>query len=350
MPVKTDTNFGEKIKTVAAGLAIVSAVVAVASFIGFKPERKKLLEWEYVSKSSVVNPAAPGTEKIQILYENRRIKQLTVVTARLTNIGSIPIDESDVKDGVFPSVRFSNTTVISAETKEANRPAIKASAAFDDHSVRIQHGLLNPGDSIPVQILLEGDPGEVTRLPQVVYRIAGIGDSVTRYPSTNTPRVGVAFFTFTRWFEYLVIIVATFTPLLGLMAVAAVAASSIDDMYPERALRRLENSPELVVSQDPGSSLNEVVAKAVTKRLPMRLAGQAEQVFATLPRKSGEEMEDYVKRSVQALRERILTIGWWDRLQLIDGANILAFFVFLLITAALGLVLFAAWVRLVMNI
>ncbi len=169
-PTSERSRIADRVKIIGAVVGIVSALAAVATFVGVKPGKKRILEWEYVSKSSLVNPATPATEKIQISYDGKQIKQLTVITAKLSNTGSLPIEGDDE---MYPTVKFAEK-VIRADAKEPNRRGIKAETKFDDHSVQVQHGLMNVGDSVPVQILLEGDPGEIAQLPPILYHVSGI--------------------------------------------------------------------------------------------------------------------------------------------------------------------------------
>jgi hypothetical protein len=85
------------------------------------------------------------------------------VSARLTNIGGAPIQETDVESTSngrrYPSVDFSSTKakVLNCNITGSNPAKITASCAVANNSVRLEHGLLNPGDSISVEIRLEGD-------------------------------------------------------------------------------------------------------------------------------------------------------------------------------------------------
>src|ERR1044071_10361358 len=81
-------SWTEKIKLIATIVGILSPILALATFIGFKPEKTKSLEWVYLSKSSLVNTTAASSEKIEVVYDGRKIKQLSVVSARLSNPGA----------------------------------------------------------------------------------------------------------------------------------------------------------------------------------------------------------------------------------------------------------------------
>jgi hypothetical protein len=186
-PSAQNEKWTEKFKLIAAVIGIASPILAFATFLGLKPEKRKALEWEYLSKSSLVNPSAAAVEKIEVSYEQRKIKQLTVISARLVNVGAIPIDGNDVKDGAFPTVTFTNgVNVIGAEIKDRTPSNLKAAITFGTNYVRLEHGLLNPTDSVLLQLVLEGDPGELTSLPPVAYRISGITTPTTRSHLINS--------------------------------------------------------------------------------------------------------------------------------------------------------------------
>jgi len=340
---RLNSGFAEKIKVVGAIVGILSAV-ALATFIGFKPEKKKLLEWEYVSKSSLVNQSAPAADKIQVFYENRQIKQLTVITAKLSNVGSVPVEGSDE---VFPKVTFVEK-VISADAKEPNRRGIKAEARFDEHSVEVRHGLLNPGDSIPVQILIEGDPGEPGSLPPVMYRIAGIEEPLTRYPSPTQTRVGVAYFHFARPVEYTILIVTSFIPLLVVGLALAAYFEALDSFFPERKLRKIRKQATLIAFQG-GDTVGEKLGKILYRELPNPLDKKAQDLAKNIEPNPDESLNDYVNRAIDLIEPQVKPKLISQRFKALDKSAAISAIVILGVAVASALVLLGSWHRIITN-
>ena len=344
-PGSRGSEVAEKIKIIGTAVGIVSALAAVATFIGFKPEKKKVIEWEYISKSSLVNPATPATEKIQVSYDGRQIKQLTVVTAKLSNTGALSVEGSDE---MYPTVKFSEK-VIRADTKEPNRLGVRAEAQFDEHSVEIRHGLLNPGDSIPIEILIEGDPGKISGFPPVLYRISGIEQPVTRYPAPVQARVGIAYFDFGRPIEYLILIFASFVPLLFSLLVAAGIGLSVESMYPERKLVKILKNPASVSVRE-GNSAQEKLAKALYVDLPSPLDKAAEKLVRETNQNPGDSQDDYVVRVTTAVKSQVMPTGISERLQRLDKGAVVVFATTAVLTIASVLVAIGSWHRLIVSV
>src|ERR1017187_589695 len=227
----------ERLKLLLAIFGALSPIISIAAFLGLQPEKRKALEWEYVTKSSLVNASATNFSII-VLYGSRQIQQLTTVSARLTNTGGAPIQETDVESTVsgrkYPSVDFASTKakVLNCNITGSNRPNITASCAVADNSVRLEHGLLNPGDSISVEIRLEGDPGDIHHLPRVTYRIAGIPSESTRYPSAGDTPVRVALLSMPLALEWAVLAVASALPISSLFLFGAVYRTAYQAAFP----------------------------------------------------------------------------------------------------------------------
>ena len=299
-----------------------------------------------MSKSSLVNPATPATEKIQVSYDGRQINQLTVITAKLSNTGALPIGGDDE---MYPTVKFSKK-VIRADTKDPNRRGIKAEAVFNDHSVEIQHGLMNVGDSVPIQILLEGDPGEIAQLPPVLYRVSGIEEPVTRYPSPTRARVGIAYFRFARPVEYFVLAIATLVPLFGIGIFVLGTKETAADMFPERKLsNRIFSSLITLQELADQDSFKYSVAHTLYGHLPFRIADKARDLAMATDMEVNETREGYVERVKKLVTEQVMPTRLSQRLVFLDKQGVLALIAVLACTIACGLIVLGCWQRLLGN-
>jgi hypothetical protein len=84
----------------------------------------------------------------------------------------------------------------------------------EGNTLRIEHGLLNPGDSVSIEILFEGDPGDINQLPPVSYRIADILEPITKYLSNRPLKFQVTYFPLSRLWETILVILTSFIPLV----------------------------------------------------------------------------------------------------------------------------------------
>ena len=341
-----EKSLAEKIKVFATIVGIISPIIALATFIGLKPEKKKVLEWEYVSKSSLVNTSAASSDKIEVHYEGRKIKQLSVVTARLFNSGSISIDASDVKDLAYPTVLFpSNVNVIGAEIKSRSPSDLRAQIFYQGNQVRVENGLFNPTDSVTIQILLEGDPGEIAALPPVQYRIAGIVTPTTRYSSPPIKRTNIAYFQMPSVTEYIVLVLASLLPLICVVGGAITFVREITQgAFPEKKIAAFFS--KATAKDSPSASAAEIkdlLAREMFVRLSPPLDGRARDVIKKveiLPSESKQQLIEKIKIKLQA---EFTPKNFAGRLKAIDKSALFGMLVIFALGAASMLVIFGSW-------
>ncbi len=341
-------SWTEKIKLIATIVGILSPILALATFIGFKPEKKKQLEWEYLSKSSLVNTSAASSDKIEVSYDGRKIKQLSVISARFSNSGALPVDSTDVKDGAFPTVVFpSSVTVIGAQIKGRVPSNLKAEISYGTNYVRLEHGLLNGSDFIEMQILLEGDPGDIAALPTVSYRISGIAAAITRFPSAPPRRVGPAFFGMPSVTEYFVLVLASLPPLFCLLGVWIISEQAIKSTFPEKQLAKryssivsAADSPAVTTPQ-----LQELLAKQAFLSLSTPIDARARDIIQNFKVQTGETKIQYQERLRQKLLDEITPKSLLGRVKAMDKGDAFGALVFLVVGASSAMVMFASWYR-----
>ena len=348
-----DKAFGEKIKLVATIIGIVSPILALATFIGIKPEKRESLEWEYVSKSSLVNTSAASSDKIEVTFEGRKVKQLSVITARLFNSGSLPIDSSNVKDDAYPTIVFpSSINVISAEIKSRTPNGLKVEVHYNASQVRVEHGLLNPGDSVNLQILLEGDPGDITSLPNVNYRISGILNPSTRFPSPPARRVGIAYFQLSPLSEYILLITASLLPVILVMLGAfGLVQTFKQGAFPERkiadAFKRVLAAKTLPTTSV--SDLKEAVAQAMYSGLSSPLDKRVRDFIKNLDVSKAQSREQWLENIPRELQERFTPTTIWGRLQALNRTEFFIGLCCFVFGVASALILTGSWYRIIVG-
>jgi hypothetical protein len=336
------TEWTERIKLAATIIGVVSPILALATFIGFKPEKTKTLTLEYISKSTLVDKTAVG-EKIEVSYNGRKITQLTAISARLENTGSIAIDENDVKDDAYPKLVF-HSNILSAEIKSTNREGIIGRVIVETNVVRIKTGLLNPGDLLSLQILLEGDPGEITNLPKVSYRISDIEEPRTVYPSLPTQHTDVAYFKFPKITEYVITIVASVTPVFMIILLWAAASDIISGAFPSKKLAaKLGAIRKLINMSASGKQLQISAAAAFYGQLGPPYDGRARDLILTMLPSGSESSVDYVERIISAVRTGILPHGFTQRIRAVDQSAIFGGIIVFALFIPTALIMMGSW-------
>jgi len=342
-PKRESGSLSEKIKLIATIIGIASPILALLTFVGLKPDKTKLLEWEYISKSTLVNSSAESVDKIEVAYSGRKIKQLTAISGRLSNVGSLPIDSSDVKDGAYPEIHFPSE-VISAEMKGANRNGIKASVKTSGTSVFIEHGLLNPGDSIAVSLLVEGDFPDTNALPKVNFRILGIEEPSTRYPATKVDRASVVFFSFSKPIEFIVLIAASCSFLLCIAFVAVGGDSILKQVLPSKQIRRITEGAISSFNPDQKFSFQKHLAARYFFELRSPSDKLARTLIEETPISDGESHRDFAERVAVLVRKQLTQSSFISRLLRVK-VEIFAVSLFIIVTVATALVFAACWHR-----
>jgi hypothetical protein len=358
--IKMKASFSEKLKLWATAIGILSPILALFTFVGLKPEKKKQLEWEYVSKNSLVNPDAGSSEKIEVSYEGRKIKQLAVVSGRLLNNGTLPIESSDVKDDAYPTLEF-RINVISAEIKSRNRNGIKAEISTTKDSVKIKNGLLNPGDELNIQILLEGDVPNLTELPNITYRIAGIEETSTKFPTLPAAKIRPAFFNFPPPIEYLILLAASFVALLPTLTAILFFTTAWEALWPENRIKaKLANLHRERMELDAMDASRKAeisdaharatLTKAYSEMLPEYLRPRFNQLVSAQQAQPGDSITTYWEWLANLVEKDVLRFSIWDRINLCDKRKLLAGSGFgiglLLLGASISLTLVASWYNL----
>jgi antitoxin (DNA-binding transcriptional repressor) of toxin-antitoxin stability system len=289
-----------------------------------------------------VNRSAIG-EKIEVAYSGRTIAQLTAISARLVNSGSLPIDSSDVKDGEFPKLIFPSN-ILNFEIKSRSPQDIKADAYWETNVARVVHGLLNPGDALNLQVILEGDAGEITNLPRISYRISGIKEPRTLYPSLSTRPPSVTCFTFSATTEYVIMALAACSAILMWLLVVGAASQGIDVAFPEKGFMakaaRIRNRIDMNAS---GKNLQESTASAFWSNLGKPYDGYARESIGALMPLATESSADYVERVFIEVEKKVLPHAFRERMNGILMATIFAFLVTLCVAVASTLVTIGSW-------
>lgn len=131
------------------GALITGALaVAVAAIFGVRAEKEKNLGLHYLSLRPLISIYTKSSETLQIKYENAVVKQPGLLSARLENIGKLPIEARDIDKAL--SLTFSDAKILSVEITNKNPSDIEVLTQHTQQVAQISHKLLNVGDSIRV--------------------------------------------------------------------------------------------------------------------------------------------------------------------------------------------------------
>ena len=145
-------------------LTLIATAVAVATFFGIRVQKKEL-ELSYLAKLSLVNPDLSSTGDVKVIYRGRDIRTLTKLSARLTNTGAVPIEKREIESPLLIAFDPQRAKILGANITGRNPGSIDATCnTTEKNEIILEHGLLNPADSVTFEVLFDGDPG--SDLPQ----------------------------------------------------------------------------------------------------------------------------------------------------------------------------------------
>jgi len=139
------------------GSVLTVASICVALYFGLRPSPQKSLELQYHAKLSLITDEVGSLPQYKVLYGDRVVSNLTKLSATLINTGDIPITPSDVEEP--PSLTAPSGSILEARIVRSQPPNILASCLVEGNKVTIEHGLLNPGDLLTFELVLDTDPG-----------------------------------------------------------------------------------------------------------------------------------------------------------------------------------------------
>lgn len=323
--------------------------MAAFTFAGWRPERKPELTWEYVAKTSLVASPKRSSDRIQVLYDGREVEQLTTISGRLTNTGTAAVGTQNGEIEQFPTLKFDDKRVriVSAKIVRRTPEGIRAKAIVEGDTVRIEHGIVNAGDVLTVEVLLEGDPGDTQGLPKLAFRIGGISKPSTLYPQTTGRAVRIGYFEFSRTAEYALLGFCSLAVGFLFLVVFAGCAQLKSELFPSEASvqviqESVNNVFEKIDRTQPLERLRGTLANELWQCLPKVLDEEVRDAVGKLPVDSTMQVQYFldVARQTTAEKMRPSFRRHWRN---VDTTTLLLVLSFLVASLALGLLLAGSW-------
>ncbi|MCW2237554.1 hypothetical protein [Azospirillum canadense] len=156
----------------AASLIVAILSVLVAVYFGIKTENKKEITIRYLTERNLVSIEASKTNGLDITFQGKPVKSPWIASIRIENTGDIPIDQKDIESPT--TIIFPNAAVLDARIVEQQPANIDSTVNNAGNYLAVIHKLLNPGDSITIDVFLDGNPSNKFS----TFRIAGIKNPV----------------------------------------------------------------------------------------------------------------------------------------------------------------------------
>lgn len=165
-------------------IAFGASIVTIATFIGDEKPNKKF-EIRITTSIKLTPPSPEGAAKdLTITYKDSPLLSPHQIQITASNGGNIPITHQDVESDA--TLQILSSKVIAVNTVNLSPTDLYATCTpHEEHTdkVKITHQLMNPGDSITCDILLDGEPSAY----ELFGRISGI-PSPTLHPYAPAPQ------------------------------------------------------------------------------------------------------------------------------------------------------------------
>ena len=211
------TRFASVILALLSGLAAIVAILAYAS--DEKPERRLTV---YVEADIELAPRGEGAAKeLTVAYKGHQLKEPRQVRIRLKNDGNVSINNKDVETPL--ALDFSPASIVTVTTSTLSPSDLSAECLQKaSKSLYIHHKLMNPGDSIVCDVILDGKPDTFT----ITGRVSGISSPTLSLPPE--PAVGKYALGLPESLLLALLILATSGAAIGMLVSLSLALEMLD--------------------------------------------------------------------------------------------------------------------------
>lgn len=258
-------------------------------FFGARAEKEKAIGLHYLSLRPLISTENKSSDRLDVKYGDASVKQPGLLSARLENIGNLPIESRDIDKPL--SLTFSDAKILNVEITNKNPPDIDASKSHTQQVATISHKLLNPGDSISFDVLFDGKP----EFPKTSIRVSGILKITEFFPTSRSPVIHTTLFATPRRLTFamltMISLVAVGATIFGLF----IFGLTINEFFDDR------KSPAF-------GSLRKMMDRSLTPqtfKLSENLGNPANTIIASLDEKPDLGWLEAVDRLDEKIRLRV---------------------------------------------
>jgi hypothetical protein len=158
-------------------IAILAIIVASIVSIGIyrRQQNRKEITCQVISDASVVTVDKALEHRIDIIIDEKSVRNVTLAIIRVENTGNVAVDDEDYKEQL--TITFNNRKVISSEVIETNPkdliddPARKTFIpvpAPEQDFIEFPKFLLNAAQSVTFSVLLDGAKDEIRKKGRII--------------------------------------------------------------------------------------------------------------------------------------------------------------------------------------
>ena len=254
----------------ATGVLMGMIAVLLTLIFGIRSEQIKVLQVQYMANLSLLRAEAITGEKITVSYGNQSIANLSKLLGRLRNTGSVPILAQDIEEPL--TLSFESGRILEIEISQTHPQRIPTRTSHDDRSATISHGLLNPGDWIEFQILVDG----TVDWPRPSFRISGIPEPSVSHPAQFQTIRSITLPALPRSVQYMFLAIVSIATIACFVFAGIGFKEAVSGLYmrPERVKYWIRRAAEIVQMEitdglGPAQEARERLAGQLWRILPV---------------------------------------------------------------------------------
>ncbi|MBY0551878.1 MAG: hypothetical protein K2W95_31630 [Candidatus Obscuribacterales bacterium] len=150
-----------------APMATICAII-VSIWLWRLNQKNKSLTYEVLWRNPLVNVRGAARRKLDVRYEGKSVHDADLVLIKIWNNGHLPINASEFLSGVFinmnPTAEIISATITETvpgdlEDRLKGKPLLQG--ITDQHKLELSALLLNPQDSITIQLVVRRAVGRI---------------------------------------------------------------------------------------------------------------------------------------------------------------------------------------------
>lgn len=211
-----------------AGLFVAIVTLVVSVLLSARAEKKKELSIRYAARVPLVATEAKRAGDLAVTYRGVVAKDPYLLTAQVENTGNLPIEKRDIEKPL--TLAFSQGKVLRAQISGRKPAVVEAVLTQNNNSVTVNHGLLNPGDSIAFNIIFDGPPN----YPAARFRISDVPEPIVTVPTVDRRQYTATWPSLGARISFLLVGLSSLLPLFCFAVGFALLGSVVATLLPRR--------------------------------------------------------------------------------------------------------------------
>lgn len=266
------------------GIILAALGLVVTLIFSIKSDKEKELTITYESKRSLlISDNSKTAASLEVSVLGNRVMAPWILSGRLENTGTIPIEERDIEQPI--QIDFGKSKIINADVVQKNQDSLFAKINTNTNSIEVIHKLLNPGDWVSFDIVLDGEPNIP---PNSTLRISGVSELKSSLLQTGQQKTYPTLFEMPKSIVYSLL---TITTAIGIMLVLAGPAAALSSIRNNQAIQRAQNT-----RTEFKPSINEKIEHLQQKSLI---------IYGIIRQEINTEEFDYIDRIKNAIKNEI---------------------------------------------